>query len=65
MVDELRRLRLEEAGLGDVAKIVVDRRPPAGFDHVEPDRTREADLQVRRSNRVLWFSAVIQQTRIT
>ena len=49
MVDELRGLlalrlahRLEDAGLGDAAEIVVDRRPPAGLDHVEPDRAREA-----------------------
>ena len=48
VVDELRRLlalrlahRFEDAGLGDAAEIVVDRRPPAGFHHVEPDRLRE------------------------
>ena len=28
--------------LGDAAEIVVDRRPPAGLDHVEIDRTRQA-----------------------
>src|SRR5262249_13070990 len=44
MIDELsRRLalclpnRLENAGLGDTAEIVVDRGLPAGLDHVEPD----------------------------
>src|SRR6516162_7579376 len=44
MVDELsRRLalcfpnRLEDAGFGDTAEIVVDRGLPAGLDHVEPD----------------------------
>src|SRR5215472_10813463 len=44
MIDELsRRLalcltnRLEDAGLGDTAEIVVDRGLPAGLDHVEPD----------------------------
>src|SRR6516164_11834458 len=46
MVDELsRRLtfclpnRVENARLGDTAEIVVDRRLPAGLDHVEPDGT--------------------------
>src|ERR1700728_4226675 len=48
VVDELRGLfalrladRLEDAGLGYAAEIVVARGPPAGFDHVEPDRARE------------------------
>ena len=48
MVDELRRLlalrlahRLEDAGLGHTAEIIVDRRPPSGFDHVESDSARE------------------------
>src|SRR5579884_1127560 len=49
MIDELRRRlalglahRLEDAGLGDPAEIIVDRRPPSGFDHVQSDSAREA-----------------------
>jgi hypothetical protein len=33
--------RFEDAALGDAAKIVVDRRPPAGFHHVEIDGARQ------------------------
>src|ERR1700759_4075832 len=46
MVDELSRWlalclpnRVENARFGDTAEIVVDRRLPAGPDHVEPDGT--------------------------
>ena len=48
MVDQLRRRlafcfpnRLENAGLGDTAEIVVDGWLPAGLDHVEPDGARQ------------------------
>src|SRR5579883_2996661 len=48
MIDELRGLltlglahRLEDAGLGDPAEIIIDRRPPSGFDHVQSDSARE------------------------
>src|SRR3546814_9621600 len=48
VIDELRRLlalrlphRFEDAGLGDAAEIIVDRRPPSGFHYVEPDGLRE------------------------
>src|SRR5581483_10217820 len=48
MIDELRRRlalglahRLEDAGLGHTAEIIIDRRPPSGFDHVQSDGARE------------------------
>ncbi len=49
MVDELRRLlavrlahRFEDTRLGDAAEIILDRWPPTGVDHVEPDGPCEA-----------------------
>jgi hypothetical protein len=48
MIDELRGLLalglprgFEDAGLGDSAKVVVDRGPPADLDHVETDGAGE------------------------
>src|SRR5579859_1545389 len=48
MVDQLRRglafglpNSLKNTGLGDTAEIVVDRRSPAGLDHVESDGARQ------------------------
>src|SRR5208282_3126859 len=49
VVDELRGPltgalpdRLEDPALRHAAQVIVDRRPPAGFDHVQPDSLCEA-----------------------
>jgi hypothetical protein len=48
MIDELRggfalgfAHRFENARLRDSAEIILDRRPPPGFDHIEANRLRQ------------------------
>src|SRR6185437_6404637 len=70
VVDELRGLfalrlahRLEDAGLGDTAEIVVDGRPPAGLEHVEPNRARKTigldETALDAVNRDAWAAVAV------